>query len=52
MDNYTGFQNRYNGRMFCEEKSCAKKRNNTFLKREITRSNDLDYQITKEIFNS
>lgn len=51
MDNYTGFQNRYNGRMFCE-KSCAKKRNNPFLKRETIRSNDLDYQITKEIFNS
>lgn len=35
--------------MFYEERSCGKQRNNTFLKGEIVRSNNLDYQITSKL---
>ena len=48
MGDYTGFQNIYNGRLFCEK---SKQRDNTFSKEETVQSNNLDYQITKGIFN-
>lgn len=37
--------------MFCE-KSCDEQRNNTFLKGDTVRSNNLDYQITNGIFSN
>lgn len=48
MDNYTGLQNRYNDRMFCEEWSCGEQREITLLKGETIKTNDLDHQIAEE----
>lgn len=50
MDNYTGLQNIYSGRMFCE-KGRGKQRDNTFSKGEPGRGNDLDYEIINGIFS-